>query len=114
MNHFFTCSKRRARKGYINEFLQPGRQFHQESGQKIFDQAQDYIRTIDPDVADSSEFHLETKLPPEDYVESFVKEVGADLVVLGCYGHHLGVKQLTGTVAMRIMNAAPCKVLFVR
>jgi nucleotide-binding universal stress UspA family protein len=90
------------------------REMYQESGRQILDQARQAVEEQDPEFAESVTYILETELAPHEYVESFVKENGVDLVIVGCYGHHSGVKHLTGTVATRILNTAPCQVLVVR
>ena len=89
-------------------------EMYEESGKQILEQAKGFVQDMCPEHMPNATYHLEANLTPEDFVDSFVKENGIDLVVVGCYGHHSGIKQLTGTVATRIMNAAPCHVLLVR
>ena len=90
------------------------RELYEESGKQILDQARQAVEEQDPEFAEKVIYNLELELSPHEYVESFVKDNGIDLVIVGCFGHHSGVRNLTGTVATRIMNAAPCQVLVVR
>ncbi len=51
---------------------------------------------------------------PKKLIPEAAAEWGADLVVVGCYGHS-GVKRLlVGSVAQAIAATAPCSVLIVR
>jgi len=43
----------------------------------------------------------------------FAGENNADLIVLGCHGHH-GITALLGSTASGVVNHAPCDVIAVR
>lgn len=61
------------------------------------------------------EIRLIMEETPEDYAKKVVKLEGIDLVIVGCKGHHSGIrKALIGTVAEKIANNVNCDVMIVR
>ncbi len=97
---------------YTGEQLQ---QAYEESGRQIIEQAKQQVAAMKIPLEGKVVYDLETDLPPPEYVELYAKENKIDLVVVGCTGHHSRARTaLLGTVATRITNIAPCKVLIVR
>src|SRR5271157_368828 len=88
---------------------------YEEAGEQIIEEAKKHVKEMDLQMDTSITYELETVQSPDAYAESFAKENGIDLIVLGCVGHHSGTKvALLGTVASKILNDAPCNVLIVR
>jgi nucleotide-binding universal stress UspA family protein len=88
---------------------------YEAAGREILDRAKETIEALDlgPDLL--VDYHLELEVDPADFAEDFATENGADLIVVGCKGHHGRLRRsLLGTVATRIVNEAPCQVLIVR
>jgi nucleotide-binding universal stress UspA family protein len=53
--------------------------------------AKQTVEELDPEFAGKVTYNLETAMAPQEYVQSFVKENGIDLVIVGCFGHHSGI-----------------------
>ncbi|MBD3341691.1 MAG: hypothetical protein GF353_21480, partial [Candidatus Lokiarchaeota archaeon] len=53
-------------------------------------------------------------LDPEDYIIQTVEKEAFDLVALGCKGHSKLEEIFIGSVALEVLNKAPCDVLIVR
>ncbi len=88
---------------------------YEESGKQIIEQAKQQVAAMEIPLEARIVFNLELNLPPVEFMKSYVKENGIDLVVVGCEGHHSRARTaLTGTVATNIVNNAPCQVLVVR
>jgi nucleotide-binding universal stress UspA family protein len=87
----------------------------EKAGQEIINQAQHFLEENALFVDGKTDFHLELSASPEEFATTFAAENGADLIVVGCRGHHSRARRvLMGTVASRIANDAPCQVLVVR
>jgi nucleotide-binding universal stress UspA family protein len=98
--------------GYSEEKM---RELYEESGRLILEQAKQQVAAMKIPLEGKVVYNLETDLPPPEYVELYVKVNKIDLVVVGCAGHHSRARTaFLGTVATRILNIAPCKVLIVR
>nr|MDO8083807.1 universal stress protein [Candidatus Sigynarchaeum springense] len=90
-------------------------QMYGESGKQIIEQARQQVETMKIPLEGKVIYNLEINLSPGDFVKSYAKENGIDLVIVGCEGHHSRARTaITGTVAMNIVNDAPCPVLVVR
>ncbi|HME51862.1 MAG TPA: universal stress protein [Candidatus Lokiarchaeia archaeon] len=88
---------------------------YEAAGKQIIEAAQQHVEEMGVTLEGALDFHLETDLPPSEYAEMAAREMGFDLIVLGCVGHHSGPKvALLGTIASKILNNAPCQVLIVR
>jgi nucleotide-binding universal stress UspA family protein len=90
-------------------------QAYEKAGENIIEEAKKHVTEMNVQLDGTITYELETVLTPAEYAESYTKENNVDLIVLGCIGHHSGVKvALLGTVASKILNSAPCNVLIVR
>ncbi|MBN2152364.1 MAG: universal stress protein [Candidatus Lokiarchaeota archaeon] len=90
-------------------------QIYEESGKQVIEQAKQQVEAMNLPIEGEILYHLETNISPVEYVKTHVMESGMDLVVVGCEGHHSRARTaLMGTVAMDIINNAPCQVLVVR
>ncbi len=91
------------------------RSVFEDLGRKIIEQAKQQFATMKVPLDGEVSFELEANVPPAEYVKMYAKENGVDLVVVGCEGHHSRARAaFMGTVAMSIVNSAPCEVLVVR
>ncbi|NMC06057.1 MAG: universal stress protein [Candidatus Lokiarchaeota archaeon] len=89
--------------------------YRRKEGERVIKQAMQQVKDMQLDIEGKVEYHLETSKGPADYAETYAKEHGADVIVLGCAGHHSRArKAFVGTVADHVMNNAPCNVLLVR
>ncbi|MEX2680087.1 MAG: universal stress protein [Candidatus Sigynarchaeota archaeon] len=88
---------------------------YEESGMQIIEQAKQQVEAMKIPLECKVVYNLEMVLTPVDFVKSYVKDNGIGLVIVGCEGHHSRARTaITGTVAMDIVNSAPCPVLVVR
>ncbi len=51
---------------------------------------------------------------PDTVIPEFAKEIGADIVVMGAYGHSRVREWILGSTTERVLNQVPCPVLLTR
>ncbi len=89
--------------------------FYEDAGKAIIAHAEKAVTDLKLGIDEQVDFHLELDISPEDFAVDFAKKQKADLIIVGCKGHHSRARRvLLGTVASKIVNEAPCQVLVVR
>jgi nucleotide-binding universal stress UspA family protein len=99
---------------FVDSKLYSTRDVMQDAGRQVLEHAKSTILTIDRHLDVRVKFDLVNGPSPVDHAVKYAKENDVDLIVVGCHGHHASRREYLGTVAARLLNAAPCSVLVVR
>ncbi len=88
---------------------------YEEAGKAIIANGKKFLENLKLGIEGRVKYQLELEVSPEDFAIDYAKKNNIDLIIVGCKGHHSRARRvLMGTVAMKIVNEAPCQVLVVR
>ncbi len=89
--------------------------FYEDAGKAVIAHAKKFLEDLKLGIEGKVVYKLELDIGPEDFAIDYAKKNKIDLIIVGCKGHHGRLRRaLLGTVALKIVNEAPCQVLVVR
>ncbi len=88
---------------------------YEDAGKAVMAHAKKFLEDQKLGIEGKVTYQLELDISPEDFAIDYAKKRKIDLIIVGCKGHHGRLRRaLLGTVALKIVNEAPCEVLVVR
>ncbi len=89
--------------------------YYEDAGKAVMAHAKKYLEDLKLGIEGKVKYQLELDISPEEFAIDYAKKNKIDLIIVGCKGHHGRLRRaLLGTVALKIVNEAPCQVLVVR
>ncbi len=89
--------------------------YYEDAGKAVVAHGKKFLEDLKLGIEGKITYHLELDNSPEEFAIDYAKKNKIDLIIVGCKGHHGRLRRaLLGTVALKIVNEAPCQVLVVR
>ncbi len=89
--------------------------YYEDAGKAVMAHAKKFLEDLKLGIEVKIKYQLELDISPEEFAVDYAKKNKIDLIIVGCKGHHGRLRRaLLGTVALKIVNEAPCQVLVVR